>query len=83
MKLTIDYCTECGYIDRALEAARLVMEDFGNDFEQIQLVPSEGGVFRVSIESEVVFDLDEEDYSVSKIREGVEEYLEQDEVSGD
>ncbi|MFB6213480.1 MAG: Rdx family protein [Candidatus Nanohaloarchaea archaeon] len=79
MDVTIDYCTECGHLDKAVEAAREILAEHGESFEKLELVPSEGGVLRISIESEVVFDLDEEDFSVSDINQEVADYLQEQE----
>lgn len=79
MQLTIDYCTECGYLDKAVEAAREVLAEYGESFDKAELVPSEGGVFRVSVESEVLFDIDEHQFSVKEIQERVGEHLQEQE----
>jgi selenoprotein W-related protein len=76
MELTIDYCDECGHLDKAVEIAREVMEEYSESFDSVELIPSENGVLRVSIESEVVFDLDEEEFSISDIKQKVSDHLE-------
>ncbi|MFB6190643.1 MAG: Rdx family protein [Candidatus Nanohaloarchaea archaeon] len=76
MELTIDYCDECGHLDKAVEIAREVMEEHGESFESVELIPSGNGVLRVSIESEVVFDLDEDEFSISDIKQKVSDHLE-------
>lgn len=79
MELTIDYCTECGYLKRAVEATEEVLEEYPQNFDSVELVPSDGGVFRVSIDSEIVFDQEEDDFSREKVRENVERYIEEQE----
>lgn len=79
MELVIDFCTDCGHIDKATEAAREILREHANHFESAELVPAENGVFRISIDSEVVFDIGEEDFSVTKITEDVEKHLEENE----
>lgn len=79
MELVIDFCTDCGHIDKATEAAREILREHATDFDSTELVPAENGVFRISIDSEVVFDIDEEEFSVTKITENVDEHLEKDE----
>lgn len=79
MKLTIDYCVECGRLAKAVETARTILEEHNEDFDKVELVPSDRGILRVSIESEVVFDIDEEDFSHERVLESVEEYLQKQE----
>lgn len=76
MDLTIDYCTDCGHLDKAVEIVREVMDEYDESFEKAELVPSDGGVLRVSIESEIVFDLDEDEFSIDDIKRKVAEQLE-------
>ncbi len=75
MKLVIDFCTDCGHVEKAVESVREILEDYPDDFDTAELVPAEDGVFRISIDSEVIFDIDEEDFSVHKINEKVEEHI--------
>lgn len=77
MELTIDYCDDCGHLDRAVEIAREVMEEHSEILAAVELVPSENRVLRVSIESEVVFDLDEDKFSIGDIKQKISEYLEE------
>lgn len=77
MDLTIDYCADCGHLDSAVEAAREVLDQYADDFDKVELVPSEDGVFRISIESEVVFDMDQDEFSVADITDAVEENIEE------
>lgn len=79
MDLTIDYCAECGHLDKAVQIVRDLLEEHDDTFEKAELVPSDGGVLRVSIDSEVVFDIDEDDFSIEQVDEKVEEYLEESE----
>lgn len=76
MELTIDYCADCGHLDKAVEAARDVLDQHADDLERVELVPSEDGVFRISVDSEVVFDIDQDEFSVSDITDAVEENIE-------
>jgi len=77
MKVTIDYCTECGHLEKALEVTENILEEYGEKFDKLELVPSDGGVLRVSIEGEVVYDIDQDSFTREEIIKGVEEYLSQ------
>lgn len=75
MDLTVDYCTECGYREEALETARFALEEFEAEIDSIRLVPSKGGIFRLSVDGEIIFDLEETDFSKDKIIEAIGERL--------
>lgn len=47
MKIRIEYCVPCGYKKRADAAAAAIREQLGVDAE---LVPGNGGVFRVHVD---------------------------------
>ncbi|MFB6147559.1 MAG: Rdx family protein [Candidatus Nanohaloarchaea archaeon] len=77
MDLTIDYCEDCGYLDKAVEIAREVLQENADRLDSVELVPADSDVLRVSVESEVVFDIDEEDYSAEAIEQKVSDRIEQ------
>lgn len=78
MKVTIDYCVECNHLDKASETAHQLLEKFHGELESVELVPGDGGVFRVSIDSEIVFDLEDGAYSIPEINKRVEAKLEEE-----
>ncbi len=79
MKLTIDYCTDCGHLGKAVEAAEEILENYPEEFDKVELVPSEDGVLRISIESEIVFDIDENSFSRAEVKTRVKDFIEEQE----
>jgi selenoprotein W-related protein len=54
IKVTITYCSECGYEPQALELAGALMKAFGQRLSAIELVPWHDGSFDVLINGELV-----------------------------
>lgn len=52
----IEYCVPCGLLDPAVETQRELLETFGRDLDGVSLRTGHGGVFRVSVGDELVFD---------------------------
>jgi len=55
----IEYCVPCGLLDPAVNTQRELLEEFGRDLDGVRLRTGHGGVFRVSVDDELVFDKDE------------------------
>lgn len=70
-KISIEYCTSWGYIDRAVALASNLLGEHKNDIEKIEIVPSTGGVFEVHLNSDLLFSKKE-----------LERFPEEDEVEG-
>ncbi len=67
MELTVDYCVECGYREKAVKAAEAILEEFEDELESARLVPSGGGIFRLSIDGQIVFDIEKQEFSRDKV----------------
>ncbi len=63
----IEYCVPCGHIDRAQDLQEELLTTFGQDVESVALVTEDGGTFRVHVDDELVFDVDEEGYDAETI----------------
>ncbi|KAB7519174.1 SelT/SelW/SelH family protein [Halosegnis rubeus] len=63
----ITYCVPCGYLDRALDTERAVLQSFGQSLDRVTLVTSDHGVFRVTVDGEQIWDLTEDEYDVDDI----------------
>lgn len=61
----IEYCVACGLLDPALETQRKLLEQFGRDLESVNLKTGHGGVFRVSLGDELVFDKAEHGHEIA------------------
>jgi len=69
--IEIEYCDPCGFIDRATETQTQILESCGSTLDGVELVPGEDGVFQVRVEDSVAFDVDDEEYDLTAIMEGV------------
>jgi len=56
LRLEIEYCLECGYWPRAAWMANEIMSNYRDDVASINLVAGHRGIFKVSINDEVVYD---------------------------
>jgi len=52
----IEYCVPCGLLDPAVETQRELLETFGRGLDGVRLKTGHGGVFRVAVGDELVFD---------------------------
>lgn len=54
--IDIEYCVPCGLLPHALEAERALLDEFGRDIERLILHPSQGGVFKITVGDDVIWD---------------------------
>lgn len=54
--VVIEYCNMCRWVTRATWLAQELLLTFDDDLETVALKPGSGGVFIVSLDSEVIFD---------------------------
>jgi selenoprotein W-related protein len=55
-RVEITYCTQCRWLLRATWLASELLTSFGTDLGEVALRPGTGGVFRVRVAGEVVWD---------------------------
>jgi|GEM_PF-196320 len=60
MKLEIEYCVPCGYLNRATEAQTRLLEEFGARIEQVALKTGSKGVFTFRADGDVIYSKPEE-----------------------
>jgi selenoprotein W-related protein len=58
----IEYCVECLYLDRALEVAKAILTAYHAQIGAVRIVPGTRGVFRVTVDGQVLFQLKEGDW---------------------
>jgi selenoprotein W-related protein len=63
----IEYCVPCGLLPAAEETSHALLERFGRDLAALRLIPSQGGVFKVKVGDELVFDKADAPYDVDEI----------------
>jgi selenoprotein W-related protein len=59
-EIEIEYCVPCGLLEDAEQTQHELLEAHGRDLDGVRLRPGHGGVFRVSVDGELVWDKDEE-----------------------
>ncbi len=55
MKFSIEYCTSWGYISKAMYLAKELLGKYKNDISSLELIPSSGGVFEVTVNGNLIF----------------------------
>jgi selenoprotein W-related protein len=52
----IEYCVPCGFLPRAQDLQKELLDTFGQELDRVALVTGDGGVFRVDVDGDTVFD---------------------------
>jgi selenoprotein W-related protein len=52
----IEYCVPCGHLPRAQDLQGDILEEFGLQIDGVRLKTGDGGVFKVSVDDEVIYD---------------------------
>ncbi|WP_280194895.1 SelT/SelW/SelH family protein [Nocardia farcinica] len=55
-RVAIEYCTQCRWMLRASWMAQELLSTFGTDLTEVALVPGTGGVFRIAVDGEQVWE---------------------------
>lgn len=55
-EVEIEYCVPCGLLPQAEKAGHVLLSTYGESIRGLQFRPSHGGVFRISVDGEKVFD---------------------------
>jgi selenoprotein W-related protein len=63
----IEYCVPCGFLDRAMDLQRALLQNFGERLDRVALVTGDHGVFVVRVDGERVFDKSEDEFDVDAI----------------
>ena len=54
VKVTITYCSECGYEPQTLALAEALMKTFRHELSEIEIIPWDEGAFDVTVDGELV-----------------------------
>lgn len=54
--VTIAYCTQCNWMLRSAWLAQELLSTFGQDLQQVTLVPSSGGQFEIRVDGRLVWE---------------------------
>ncbi|WP_072802506.1 SelT/SelW/SelH family protein [Rhodococcoides yunnanense] len=55
-RVTIEYCTQCQWLLRAGWMAQELLNTFGRELGEVALIPGTGGIFRVEVDGNLVWD---------------------------
>jgi selenoprotein W-related protein len=55
-RLEINYCTQCRWLLRAAWLAQELLTTFEAELGEVALVPGTGGVFRIALDGELLWD---------------------------
>jgi selenoprotein W-related protein len=69
----IEYCVPCGFREQAVDVQRAVLGGLERELDEISLVMGDHGVFRVSVDGEVVYDKADDEFDVDDIVREVRE----------
>jgi selenoprotein W-related protein len=60
IKVTIAYCSECGYEPQTLKLAETLMKEFRHELSAVEIVPFFEGTFEVAVDGELVHSMERE-----------------------
>lgn len=55
-RIAIEYCTQCRWLLRAGWMAQELLNTFGTDLDEVALIPGTGGVFRITVDTEQIWE---------------------------
>ena len=70
----IEYCVPCGFRNRALDVQKAILSGLENKLDTISLVMGDHGVFRVQVDSDIIYDKAEDDLDIDEIVREVRAY---------
>ena len=62
VKVTISYCSECGYEPQTLALAEALMKTFRHELAEIEIIPWYDGSFDVTVDGELVHSMYRDGY---------------------
>lgn len=66
-EVEIEFCVPCGLLQSAQRVQGALLSEFGEGLEAVSLVTGDGGVFKVRVDGEEVFDGQEEEYDEDQL----------------
>lgn len=72
-EIEIEYCVPCGLLDMAMETQQALLTEYGQEADVVRVKPGHGGVFKVRVNGDLVFDKDDHEggYALEAVREAV------------
>lgn len=71
----IEYCVPCGHLPRAQDLQQDLLEQYGQKLDTVALRTGDGGVFKVRVDDELIFDKAEDEYDPDGIVDDVGGYV--------
>ena len=66
-EIEIEYCVPCGLLSAAERAEHALLAEFGQSIDELRLKPGHGGVFRISVDGELIFDKERDGFELDEI----------------
>jgi len=70
----IEYCVPCGHLPRAQDVQEALLEEYGQQLETVALRTGDGGVFKIRVDGDLIFDKAEDEFDVDAIVDTVGTY---------
>lgn len=68
--IEIEYCVPCGYLPRAMDAQKAILERFGERVEGVKLKTGASGVFAIRVDGEQVYSKPEQ-FDIDSVIDGI------------
>lgn len=68
MEVEIEYCVPCGHLERAIDLQRVLLSELGRQLAAVRLRTGSGGVFKIRIDGEQVFDAQHDGWDPNRVR---------------
>lgn len=56
ISVEIEYCVPCGHLNRAMDAQRHFLEEFGQRIDGVRLKTGDSGVFTIRVDGDDIYD---------------------------
>jgi selenoprotein W-related protein len=74
MNIEIEYCVPCGYLDKAVDAQKTILNAFGEQLGQVALKPGNKGVYTFRVDGDVIYSKPDE-YRIEDIVDTIKQRL--------
>lgn len=75
MHVEIEYCVACGFLDRAIETQRELLQAYCHQLAGVVLRPGHNGVFKVRVDDELALDAQQEGFDFDRVYKEIDERL--------
>ena len=75
MNVTIEYCVPCGHLERAIDVQRDLLVRYGGTLGSVALQTGSGGVFKISVDGELVLDAARDGFDLAAVTDAIDEQV--------